>query len=383
MSATSTPESANVGIITHHTLRPLITNKYGAYGAKDPNELSGWNVVSADEALIPFISEIYSDRATLATRHTQQTTPVNNSEPPLVITGGEFIIPQIASSRFCQKAKDAGVVVEVIPNETMTVEYKDGSRETIDIIPRKSRTKRGSFISLELRTPPVGHKFRKNELLAYTKNFDGKTGMYTSGKNINIAVMNYLGFGHEDGYVISKNLADETTTDVVKEIHLIIPPETKVLKVEGQIGKMTERGEILVEFSYDDDLEEYLQAYELDLELEDGENVISGGKSSIKLPSPGGEIIDIKVQVNDKLKSDKQLIELHKDLVNRIENIKSRLEKGKRDSKDKIRAVDNLDTKFFKVGGQKYKGQEFKGIRVSYLIKVPKSLRVGDKLASR
>lgn len=30
ISAVSTPESANVGIITHHTLSPLILNKYGS-----------------------------------------------------------------------------------------------------------------------------------------------------------------------------------------------------------------------------------------------------------------------------------------------------------------------------------------------------------------
>jgi hypothetical protein len=66
MSATSTPESASVGIITHHTLSPLIINKYGSYGSKDPDALSGWNIVSADESLTPFINEVYSDRATLA-----------------------------------------------------------------------------------------------------------------------------------------------------------------------------------------------------------------------------------------------------------------------------------------------------------------------------
>lgn len=30
MSATATPESANVGIITQHTMNPLILNKYGS-----------------------------------------------------------------------------------------------------------------------------------------------------------------------------------------------------------------------------------------------------------------------------------------------------------------------------------------------------------------
>lgn len=131
-----------------------------------------------------------------AVTHSRQVTPINNAEPPHVITGGEFIIPQIASSRFVQSAKQDGTIIEVVPNETMTVQYKDGSTETLDILPRKSRTKRGAYIALEMETLPVGTNFKKSQMLAYTKNFDGQHGMYCSGKNVTVAVMNYLGYSH-------------------------------------------------------------------------------------------------------------------------------------------------------------------------------------------
>ena len=65
MSALATPESATVGIIAHHTLTPLIINKYGSYGHKDTSGLDGFNTVGASEALIPLVQEIYSDRGTL------------------------------------------------------------------------------------------------------------------------------------------------------------------------------------------------------------------------------------------------------------------------------------------------------------------------------
>lgn len=84
ISAVSTPESANVGIITHHTLSPLILNKYGSYGLKNIENIDGWNAVSATEALVPLISEIYSDRATLAVTHSRQITPVSGMELPMV-----------------------------------------------------------------------------------------------------------------------------------------------------------------------------------------------------------------------------------------------------------------------------------------------------------
>lgn len=76
MSAIATPESADVGITTHHTLSPLITNKYGSYGLKDPDSLTGWDTLAINEALIPLSSEVYSDRLVLATTHSGQVNGV-------------------------------------------------------------------------------------------------------------------------------------------------------------------------------------------------------------------------------------------------------------------------------------------------------------------
>ena len=43
-----------------------------------------WSTLTATEALVPFISEIYADRATLAVTHSKQITPVSDMEVPLV-----------------------------------------------------------------------------------------------------------------------------------------------------------------------------------------------------------------------------------------------------------------------------------------------------------
>ena len=47
----------------------------------------------------------------------------------------------------------------------------------------------------------IGTKFKKNELLASTKNFSNKENMYVSGRNVNIAVMNYLGYNYQPSTV--------------------------------------------------------------------------------------------------------------------------------------------------------------------------------------
>ena len=79
------------------------------------------------------------------------------------------------------------------------------------------------------------------------------------------------------------------------------------------------------------------------------------------------------------MKSDSSLIKLHKALVARMTDIHNRLLVGKNNKYEQLTASDNLDTAFYKIGGHKQKGQEFRGVKVTYLIKSPKPLRVGDE----
>ena len=119
---------------------------------------------------------------TLARTHAAQTTPISDSEQPLVCTGAEFIVPQLASPRFIHRAKKDGIVTNVDKNKTLTVKYKDGTIDIFDIIPRMSRTKRGSYIALEMNTLDVDSKFKANQPVAFTKNFN-QAGTYCAGKN--------------------------------------------------------------------------------------------------------------------------------------------------------------------------------------------------------
>jgi DNA-directed RNA polymerase beta subunit len=192
ISANSTTEYADVGLTTFHTLTPIIINKYGSYGMKNIENISGWQTLGLDEALTPFQNQVDSDRLVLARTHTNQVTPISGSETPLICTGAEFIVPQLASTRFIHTAKKNGTIVEVVPNKTLTVKYNDGTREVLDILPRLSRTKRGSYIALEMDTLQPEEKFLANQPIAFTKNFN-KNGSYCAGKNLFIALMNYDG----------------------------------------------------------------------------------------------------------------------------------------------------------------------------------------------
>jgi len=386
IGAESTKENSMVGLITHHTLTPIIVNKYGSYGNKDISKLSGWNIVAADESLIPFQNEMDSDRLVLAVTHAAQVTPINNSDKPLVRTGAEFLIPQLTSKRFVCKAKKDGKIYKIDKNKTLHVKYNDGTNDIFDIVPRKSQTKRGSFIFLNMNTLKEGESFKANQIVAHNKQFSSD-GVYCSGVNTKIAIINYMGFNHEDSYCISKDFAEQTTTDILKEISLIIPANTKILNIERELNKKLNGGETLFEFTYENNLEEYINDFEIDQELEDedGESMslFSKGDNTIKLIAPVGEIVDIKIYINNKKVTDRKIINFHSELVKSTKKTIGKLASVIEDKEKQISAIDNIDVTFFKIGGHKEKQFEFNGARIVYTIKQQKKLREADKLSNR
>ncbi|HQF36805.1 MAG TPA: hypothetical protein PLL26_04170 [Candidatus Dojkabacteria bacterium] len=321
----------------------------------------------------------------MARTHANQTTPISNSEQPLVCTGGEFIVGQLASPRFVQRAKKDGTVINVDKNKTVTVKYKDGTIDIFDIIPRLSRTKRGSYIALEMNSLDEGDKFKANQPIAFTKNFNQK-GVYCAGKNINIALLNYLGLNHEDSYIITKELADQTMVDSVEEVQVIVPPDVKIINLEKEKGKVLNGGEILVEFSYDSSLDEYLSSTNIDsddISSDSSNEMFSLGNKSIKKLAPSGEIVDIKVYINNKNSTDKQIISLHNDLVKEQKNIIAKLASSVADKNKQLSITDNMNLSFINIGGHKVKGNIFVGSRIVYYIKRPRKVNIGDKLSNR
>ena len=382
MSANTTPESTNVGLITSHTLTPSIINEYGAYSYKNIDNLKEWDTLSINEGLTPFQHEMDSDRLVMATTHAKQIIPHNGTETPYVATGGEFIVPQITSNRFIIKADQDGVVEEIVKNEYIKVKYKDGTSKFYHIGNRLSRTKMGQYLNIEMNTLEPGTIISKNQPIAFSKNF-GSDGMYRSGTNMKIAVMNYMGFSFEDGWVITEDISNKLTRDVIKEVQIIIPPNTKILKLEKDLNKNVTKTDCLVEFTYDQNIEAYLDDTNLldtPLDEEDILDLYSQGKNSIKLNAVDGEIVDCKIYINNPKYLDMNVITYHKKLVKQTRDLITKVSNG---DKDNLSCVDNMLLSFMEIGGHKLKSEVFKGARIVYYIKQKVSHRVGDKLAGR
>lgn len=383
IGANATTEYADVGVVNHHTLTPLLSNRYGSYGSKDISKANGWEMLSLDESLIPFVNEIQADRAIIAYTHRAQVAPIIHGELPLVATGAEYLVPQIASARFIQRAQNSGTVQEVSPEKCIKVKYDNNRIEYVDITPRLATTKRASYIRLPMETLQVGDKFKKNEAIAWTHSFD-KNGYYATGRNLKMALMNYIGYSHEDGYVISNDVSDKFITESVEEINVIVPIDHKVLNMITK-KQNTEPGESLIEFTYAGNLDDYLDEFNLmDETSEESESGIYnyiGNKIQVK--SPGGEICEIRIYLNNRQSVDPTLIQIWKEVTSDLKERQKLYSIGKTSPEEKISAIDNLDMSQLKTGTHKFRGFEFEGARVVFYLKKTKQLGHGDKVCNR
>jgi DNA-directed RNA polymerase beta subunit len=184
--------------------------------------------------------------------------------------------------------------------------------------------------------------------------------------------------------VISDELAKNTKTDVIEPVQLIIPPEVKIINIETEKNKHVNNGDTLVEFTYENSVEDYLETTQIDTgEDIEAIDMYSTGDKTLKLLAPEGDIIDIKVFINNKNSVDKQLLNFHNNLVKEQENIINKLQSSIKDPSKKVQATDNMDLSFMNFGNHKYKGNLFNGARVVYYIRRQKDLKIGDKISNR
>ena len=169
-----------------------ISNNFGNFGGKRAN-LTKYNTdsLSIDEYLIPFCGHLDSERLILARTHISQKVPIEDGQLPLIETGAEYLVPQITSTKFAHIGKESGKVISKSDDEYITVQYKSGKMETLDIMPRYTATKRNSTIQIQLKSLDIGDTFQKGQMLAWAKSFNGD-GLVI-GRNCVQAIMNYQG----------------------------------------------------------------------------------------------------------------------------------------------------------------------------------------------
>jgi hypothetical protein len=378
ISALDTNEYSNVGINQELTYQSLISDKFGLFGLRyNINDLK-FETLGIGESLAPWISSIDHDRTVKMAQQMRQTMPLINPDPPLVQSGAESLIPQMSSTRFTIKAEDDGVVKEVKDGEYILVEYKNGKQKLYDIRPRLARLKRGKYIPLDLHVNvKPGDKIKKNQIIAGTT--QTKTGLYSYGKNVVVALMPYNGGSFEDGWVITEDTADKFKHKVYEEVDVLIPDNVTVDEFISEIGKQINKGDVLVKFSFanKDNANEYMNEFGSELE---NEEVLNLNNKEITIESPiDGVIKDIRIYINGNV--DPKIESAWNKIAKQLKTYINKASKV--NGKDDISYLDNIDTTMFKRGSHKYRSRLFKGARVLFLIETERKPTYGDKFVFR
>jgi hypothetical protein len=108
-----TPEGGNVGINQQLAIGSYISSGRGIFGKSDGSNSEGSGILSTTSSLIPFIETDDGARVMMATQQMKQALPLNNPEPPAVMTGYEGILTNYLSDKFVKRSPTKARVLNV------------------------------------------------------------------------------------------------------------------------------------------------------------------------------------------------------------------------------------------------------------------------------
>lgn len=250
----STGFAGNVGITRQTTINPEITAD-GYVKSKKDKEMNDSASLTATESLIPFGSTRDDPMRTAMSfiQTSKHMVRTEDSDPLLVTSGSDEVMPYLATDRFAFKAKKDGIVLEVT-DEYILVEYTDKKKDYInlkEIIEKNSDG--GYFVPLKLDAadgmkPKI--KFKKDQILAYDKySFSNKLGesnniAYNIGKLAKIAILN-TDEGFEDSGIISASMAKKLATRIILKYDCVINKDSRIFEIK-KVGDHIEASDDLI-----------------------------------------------------------------------------------------------------------------------------------------
>ena len=212
-------------------------------GIRKPTEKLGFgNLLSTSLNLVVGPNHNDMKRNCFTSIQNTHTISCDGYEQPRVQTGNEALISQRVDSLFCKVAKDDGRVVAVT-NTGVIVEYKDKTREGVEIGRRYGDAEGTTYPHDLVTTLKVGDKVLKGETIAYNTGFFEpstinprfcvlKFGVYTNVAYIEVPET------HEDSCSIGPQLVKDLGTKVTdprsyelrftQNVHDVIKPGTEV-----------------------------------------------------------------------------------------------------------------------------------------------------------
>ena len=297
----STGFAGTVGVTRQATINMNIDSARGYVKSieGDTSKMNTANSLTITEALSP-MGSTHDDPMRVAMTFVQTSkhqVRTAKSDPLLVTSGADAVLPYLTSDIFCKKSKKAGQVLEVT-DTYMTVKYNDGTNDYIDLSNRIEKNSDGGFfvgVKLDTEMKP-GQKFGENHILAYDKkSFSKGTAetnnlVYDVGKLAKVAIIN-SDDNFEDSAVITTKFSEDLATNVILK-------ESRVLDCKTNIYNYLKKGTIVQQ---EDILYETQTAYEeedVNLLLKslagDSGEISKLGRKQVKAPVTG-RIAGVKV----------------------------------------------------------------------------------------
>lgn len=188
-------------------------------------DFSSHQIVSIIAGLVPFLERDDAYRVLMGSNMQRQAVPLMRCEPPLVGTGIEGIVGSESSG--VVKAKRSGKVIYVDSKEII-VSFTEGGICEFDSYKLKkfSRTNQSSCMNYK----PIVYKdsnVKAGDVIADGYSTFGRE--ISIGRNVNIALMSWNGFGFEDSIVVSNNLVNqESFTSIHIEEFEVIARDTRL-----------------------------------------------------------------------------------------------------------------------------------------------------------
>lgn len=389
----STSPDGNCGVNRTLTMEPNITSARGYVDIKENerDDLKDVNVFSPGELLYPLgNTRDDSIRIAMAVKQSKHVIPVKNAIPALISNGADEAIRFDLSSDFVINAAEDGKVIDFDPKSNiLMLEYKSGKHQAVNLAPSIVKNGGGGFyLANELITKyKVGDKFKKDDPIAWHKDFFKNDGM--NGLRMNVGVLEKIAIissynTYNDCTVITHKLAGDAEANMTFCKSVVVGKNSNVYDIR-KVGDHVNIGDALMAYdtSFEDsDLNKLLASLS-----DDNKELIDEGSKNVIKSKYAGRIVGIKiysaVELEDMSPSLRKIVSgYYRDVKEKKGFLDKYAEEGSSIVKCGLlvnEATGKIEPNIYGV----IKGQKINddGILIEFYIEHADIMGVGDKLA--
>lgn len=245
----ATVDSGDVGLNFYMTPYAKLENLRGLVSKEDKSyKENPVKLFSTSVALVPFIEHDDPKRINFVSIQNGHTIATTGYRQPSLRTGYEYLIPYKTGKLYSAIAKDDGVVIDKT-DKLLTVKYKDGTIEAIQIGSKYGNMEGSIYPHVIVSDLEKNDKFKKNDYLAYNTNFFEKDWLdknklvlkFNREVTVALSMTNEV---FEDSSAISSTFSEKMASYLIKERKFIIEFDKHIVNLLP-VGTEVEPNDVL------------------------------------------------------------------------------------------------------------------------------------------